>query len=135
MPCAFCAPLPEILTGLHDREICIALDVGLLNRMAGQARYAFVIAIQTSEVVHKDVLCPGKQRDGTVAATAIPRRFRAVLLSHNGLNALENRVHRRVSMSAGLPLIKNLRVTSRRTARGRPREGPCVERPASRGTG
>ena len=37
------APLPEILFGLRNGVVCVSLHVGLLDRVTGEARDAFVV--------------------------------------------------------------------------------------------
>src|SRR5215472_16328034 len=38
-------PLPEIFSGLPNGVVCVPLNIGLLNRMTGQARDALVVAL------------------------------------------------------------------------------------------
>ena len=124
------APLPQVLPRLDDGEVRVALYIGFLDRVASQARNAFVIAVKPGKFLHEDVLGPGEERNGIMASPAVARGLRTVLFPHHALNPLEDGVHGGVSMGAGLPLLDYLRVTSDGTAAHRARERPCVERSA-----
>src|SRR5215469_12301076 len=65
------APLPQIFLWLRNGVVGISPDVGLLNGVAGETRYALVVAELPGQICSEDVLCTGEQRDGIVAASAV----------------------------------------------------------------
>ena len=126
-------PLPQILAWLRHRVVGIALHVRLTNRMTSQARDAFVVAVGTGELLVEQVLCSGEQRDGIVAPAAVPRGLRAILISHHLLDALKDRVHRRVTMGAGPPFLRDLLVATGRATRVRASKSSFIKRAAGIG--
>ena len=109
-------PLPQVLALLGDHVVCIALQVGLPDGMARQAGDALLIALQAGEILHEQVLGAGEQRDGIVAAAAVARGLRAILLGHDLLDSLEQHVHGGPAVRTHAPLVQDLRVAARRTA-------------------
>ncbi len=108
---ALLLPLPEIGRRLGHDVVGVALQVGLAHAVADQAGDALVVAVEIGEVLGEDVLGAREQRDRVVAAAAVAGRLGSVLLGHHALHLLEERVHRRVAVGAGLPLLQDLGVT------------------------
>ena len=117
--------LEHVALGLRDGVVCIALHVGLLDGVAGDARDALVEPHRVRQLVAEEVLRAGEERDGIVAAAAVARRLGAVLLAHHGLHGAERRVHRRPAVRAHLPLLVDLPVAP--PARGRAAQRAGVE--------
>src|SRR6516165_4985526 len=70
-----------------------------------------------------------------MAAAAVSCGFRPVLLGHHVLDSLEDRIHRRIAVRTGFPLLVDLCVTSSRATRGGTRERSWVESTVGRGVG
>ena len=102
--------LVHVAVRLGHHVVGVALQVGFADRVAGQAGDALVVAVQLSQVLGKDVLGAGEQRDRIVAATAVACRLGSVLLRHDALHLLKQGVHGRIAVGAGLPLGENLGV-------------------------
>ncbi len=122
--------LEHVAPGLGDDVVGVALDVSLLDSVTNDAGDPFLIPHQTGEIVGKDILGPGEQRDWIVTAPAIPGGLRPVLLSHDRLDFLKRGVHGGVAVGAHRPLLCYLLVAARGATRLRPAQRTGVERPS-----
>jgi hypothetical protein len=108
--------LVEVALGLVHRVVRVALQIGFADGVAHQARDALVVAADAGEIFCEHVLGAREQRRWIVAAAAVARALRAVLLGHHLLDHLERGIHRGPAVGADRPLAVDRRVAARGAA-------------------